>query len=128
MKKRLYAIIAAITLVLVISTVVYAAYAYSFPIYVSDESGSAREYVPVMLGFGGQQLVNSGKINASGTDTNMGGLDYMIASEEVNAVLPSLPANANATVTLYTGFTPLATAFSSSSDKAGTSPSMMTTR
>lgn len=112
MKKRLYAIIAAITLVLVISTVVYAAYAYSFPIYVSDESGIAREYVPVMLGFGAQSLVDSGKISATGTDTNMGGIDYMLASEEVNAVIPSLPANANATLTLYTGFTPLATAFS----------------
>jgi hypothetical protein len=68
-----------------------------------------------MLGFGGQQLIDSGKITDNGTDTNMQigdtSIKYMLSTTNVTAVIPSLAADGEIPVNLYTGYSPEQTSF-----------------
>lgn len=103
-------------LLLIVATPVFAAtYEFIFPTSVSDSSGTGRTYLPVMLGYSGDSLVNSGKINANGLDTSMqisgSELNYMMASGEVVAVAPTVPASGKVTMDLYTGYAPAQTTF-----------------
>lgn len=99
----------AVVLVLLISTVALAAYEFKFPTIITDTSGVTRAYYPVLLGYGGQALVNAGKIDANGLDTNMqigsSSEKYMMSTTQVAAVIPNLPAGGKSTVDLYTGYT-----------------------
>jgi len=95
---------------LLVGTVVYAAWEFYFPIAIQDTSGSARTHYQVLFDFGGQSLIDAGKIDADALDTNMqiGSTDikFMIASDNVTAVIPSLPSGGVVTTNLYTGYTP----------------------
>lgn len=113
MLKR--AILLGLIAILMISTIVYASWEYKFHITLTDTSGTGRAYYPVNLGFGAQTLVDGGKIDANGLDTNMqigaSTIAYMLADDRVLAVLPSLPANESKVVDLYTGYAPVQTSF-----------------
>jgi len=116
MNKLNKAILLAVATVLLVGTVCYAAtYEFKFPTYVTDTSGVARTYYPAMLEYGGQDLVDSGKINADALDTNMqiasSSIKYMVAQSQVNAVIPTLPASGKQTLDLYTGYVPNQTVF-----------------
>jgi hypothetical protein len=98
-----------------ISSVALAAWTFKFPTIVQDTSGANRTYYPVDLGYNAATLLSSGKIAANGLNTNMqvGGTDvaYMMDTTRVMAVVPTLGADAMATVDLYTGYTPNQTSF-----------------
>lgn len=96
--------------------IVYAdTWEYKFPITCADNSSTSRTYYPVMLGFNGQTIIDSGKIDADGLNTNMmlgaSGIKYMISTENVTAVLPTLPNNGQVTAEFYTGYSPDQTNF-----------------
>lgn len=117
MFKRLFiSIMLALLAVMFIGNVVLAAWEYYFPIYLTDTSNATRTYHPVLLGFGGLALFESNKINADGTNTNMqigsSDIKYMMSTTNVTAVIPTLYAKSLVTVNLYTGYTPVQTAFS----------------
>lgn len=114
--KKFIVVISVIFVVLLSGLVVYAqTWEYKFPIAIQDTFGTARTYYPVLFDFGGQSLVDSGKIAASGLDTNMqiGGSDikYMVSTANITAVLPSLPSGGVVTTDLYTGYAPPQTTF-----------------
>ncbi|MFA5152915.1 MAG: hypothetical protein WC554_10170, partial [Clostridia bacterium] len=114
--RRFYrAIVLSFLSVLLISSVALAAWTFKFPTIVQDTSGANRTYYPVDLGYNAATLLSSGKIAANGLNTNMqvGGTDvaYMMDTTRVMAVVPTLGADAMATVDLYTGYTPNQTSF-----------------
>ena len=88
---------------------------FIFPTIVTDESATARTGLPVMLGYGGQSLIDSGKIDADGLNTNMqvgtNDIKYMMSTTQVNIVLVSMPASAKVTADLYTNYAPAQTNF-----------------
>jgi hypothetical protein len=111
MLRRLVGSIAlALVAVFLFSYIALAAWEFMFPTTITDTSSSSRPYYPVMLGFGGQVLVDASKISANGTNTNMqiGGTDikYMMSTTNVTAVIPYLPASGMVTANLYTGYSP----------------------
>ncbi len=85
---------------------VFASWSYRFPITIQDTSNVSRTNVPVLLGFGGQSLVNSG-YTTTGLDTNLQSgstnTSYMMGTTNVCAVIDNLPAGGQVTVDLYTG-------------------------
>jgi predicted GH43/DUF377 family glycosyl hydrolase len=106
----------AILLVLVISSLAFAVtWTWRYPTIVSDTGGVARTYYPVYLGYGSQNLIDTGKINANGLNTNMQigaiSIKYMMGTTRVMAVTPSLLASSSQTVDLYTGYSPAQTSF-----------------
>lgn len=116
MIKRLFASLMCVLLTIVLlSGTVLASWEYLFPITVADTSNTTRTYCPVLLGFGGQALLDSGKISANGTDTSMqiGDVDigYMMNTDNVVAILPVLPSGGVVAISLYTGYSPEQTAF-----------------
>lgn len=115
MRKLYRAIVLSILSILLISSVALAAWTFKFPTIVQDTSGVARTYYPVDLGYDAATLLASGKIAANGLNTNMqvGSEDvgYMMDTTRVMAVIPTLGADAMATVDLYTGYTPNQTSF-----------------
>ena len=90
MRKYLSVLLSLILLLTFAVPVLAATYEFIFPTTVTDTSGIGRSYYPVALGFSGDSLVNSGKINANGLDTSMqisgGEIKYMISDGEVMAV------------------------------------------
>jgi uncharacterized membrane protein YphA (DoxX/SURF4 family) len=59
-------------LVCLVTSIIYAVtWDYHFVVNSQDTSGVARTYYPVNLGFGSTALVTSGKMTASGLDTDM---------------------------------------------------------
>jgi hypothetical protein len=115
LKRLTWAISVALLSILVFNVGVFAAWTLKFPTNVTDTSGSTRTYVPVLLGYGGQTLVDMGKISSNGTNTNMqigtSNIKYMMATGNVTCVLPNLPATGIVTADLYTGYSPEQTAF-----------------
>jgi hypothetical protein len=109
------AFIIAFILTICTAGVVYAAWEYKYPTIVTDNSSVARTYVPIVLGWKGQTFVDAGKINSSANNTNMqiGGtsIKYMIATDNVACVIPSLGGNGQQTVDFYTGYSPVQTSF-----------------
>jgi len=109
------AFIIAFILTICTAGVVYAAWEYKYPTIITDNSSVTRTYVPVVLGWKGQTFVDAGKINSSANNTNMqiGGtsLKYMIATDNVACVIPSLGGNGQQTVDFYTGYSPIQTSF-----------------
>ena len=109
-------ILLASALTLLLSAVVYAqTWEYRFPTSIQDTSGVSRPYYPALLGYGGTALVDAGKINADGLDTNMqigsSDIKYMLATAQTGVVLPSYPAGGLVTTNLYTGYAPAQTEF-----------------
>jgi len=101
---------------MLVGGVVYAAtWEYKYPIIITDTSNVTRSQLPVMLGFGGQNLVNAGKIATSGNDTNLQigatSIKYMMSTTNVTAVLPILPSGGQSTTDMYTGYAPEQTGF-----------------
>ncbi len=91
-----------------------ASYNFSFPITVQDTSNTSRTYVPVVMSFGGTQLVNAG-YTVNGLDTNLQNgavnVPYMMDTTNVTAVIASLPAGASVPLDLLTGYSPAQTSF-----------------
>ena len=114
-KRLLQSILLAVLATIFFGMSVLAAWEFMFPTTVSDNSSVTRIYYPVMMGFGGQTLVDAGKISSNGTNTNMQigatTIPYMMSTTNVTAAIPTLPANGVATLSLYTGYTPLQTGF-----------------
>ena len=109
-------ILLALALILVLTPVVYAqTWEYRFPTSLDDTSGVARTYYPALLGYGGTALVDAGKINANGLDTNMqigsSNIKYMLSTAETGAVIPNYPASGLVTTNFYTGYAPAQTEF-----------------
>lgn len=103
-------------IVVLCSTVVYAAtWRYAFPTVVIDTSGTDRVYYPVLLGYGGQTLIDAGYIDANGLDTNMQisttDIKYMMSTTNVATVIPNLPSGGTSTASLYTDYAPVQTNF-----------------
>jgi len=116
MLKRISRILFPIIAFLMVGSIVLASsWLFRFPTTVTDTSHATRTYYPVILGYSGQSLINSGKMTASGLDTNMqiGTMDtkYMISTAKVLSVIPSLTANGSQRLDLYTGYAPAATNF-----------------
>ena len=115
LKRFIWAISVALLTVFLCSIAVYASWVLKFPTNITDTSGSTRTYLPVMLGYGGQTLVDMGKISSNGTNTNMqigtSNIKYMMATGNVTCVIPNLPATGIVTSDLYTGYSPEQTAF-----------------
>ena len=109
-------IILVLVLTLLLPAIVYAqTWEFRFPTSVQDTSGTTRINYPALLGFGGTSLVDAGKINANGLDTNMqigsSDIQYMISTGQVATVLPNLSAGGLVTTNLYTGYAPAQTSF-----------------
>ena len=90
---------------------------YYFPVTITDNTSTSRTNLPVLLNFGGQNLINSGYI-VTGLDTAMKQGDitttnetYMMATAQVPLVIDTLPAGGQQTYRLYTGYAPGQTAF-----------------
>lgn len=114
-KRLLISISLALVAMMLIGEVALATWAFIFPTYIMDTSSVARTYYPVLLGYNGQALVDAGKISSNGTNTNMqvgtSNIKYMLSTTNVTAVIPSLPAGATVAADLYTGYSPVQTAF-----------------
>jgi len=100
-------------------------YNHIIPFTITDTSGVARTNVPVIITYDVDgKLVASGLTNATATDTYMDSsgagnspvgsgtaYDYLMASDNFTAVIPSLPAYGSETLNLYTGYSPTQTSF-----------------
>jgi hypothetical protein len=63
------AILVALLGIILTGTICYAAtWKFKFPTYVTDVSGTARTYYPVVLGYNGQDLIDDGYISVSGNE------------------------------------------------------------
>jgi hypothetical protein len=116
LKKILPILLMSFVIIILLSSAVYAStWTYRYPIYVIDTSLTNRTNVPVVLGFGGQNLVNAGKINANGLNTNMqigtSDNDYMMSTDQVTTIIPSLPSGGKVQLELYAGYSPEQTVF-----------------
>lgn len=104
-------------MLLTLSTAALAAdtWNYYFPITIIDTSGSDRTNLPVLLGFAGQNMVDAGYMNSSGTDTRMRqgstDIEYMLSTTQVPVYVDSLTANGQKTYNFYTGYSPVQTTF-----------------
>jgi len=91
-----------------------ASYNFAFPITVQDTSNVSRTNVPVILSFGGTQLINAG-YTVNGLDTNMQNgvvsIPYMMDTTNVTTVISSLPAGGSIPLNLLTGYSPAQTSF-----------------
>lgn len=95
------------------------------PFTITDTSGVARTNVPVIITYDTDgRLVAYGLVNATATDTYVDSsgasnspvgsgtaYDYLMASGNITAVIPSLPAYGSVTLNLYTGYSPVQTSF-----------------
>jgi hypothetical protein len=115
-RQILSAIALSILLLVFVSSLALAAWGFAFPISVVDTGGTGRTYVPVLTGVTGSSLVSTGYMTATGTDTNMQigstSVPYMLSSTQIATVVPTLGTGSQATLNLYTGYTPVQTAFS----------------
>jgi len=115
MRRLLSALTIALIFVLVFSISVLAAWEFYFPTTVLNTDDYARTNYATLLDYGGQGFVDSGKILATGLDTNMqiGSTDipFMITTTQVATVIPNLPLSGQETCSLYTGYTPNQTNF-----------------
>lgn len=110
LRRLLKSVLLSFMAFLLFSGVALAAWEYLFPTTIVDTSNTTRAYYPVLLGYGGQTLVDAAKISSSGNDTNMqiGSTDvkYMMATGNVTAVIPSIPSGGVVIANLYTGYSP----------------------
>jgi hypothetical protein len=115
MNRFIKSVCIAITFTLLFGVMALAAWEFRFPIYLTDNTSTTRTYYPVMLGFGGQGLVSSGKIDSDGLDTDVkigtSSIKYMMSTTNVTAVIPSLPSDSTVTANFYTGYSPEQTGF-----------------
>ncbi len=100
-------------------------YNHIIPFTITDTSGVARTNVPVIITYDvNGKLVAHGLTNATATDTYVDSsgasnspvgsgtaYSYMMATSNITAVIPSLPAFGSVTLNLYTGYSPSQTAF-----------------
>lgn len=115
-KQGIIAVVLMLSIMLAVGGVAYAAtWEFQFPIEVTDTSLTSRTYVPVVLGFNGQTLVDNGKIDTDGLDTDMQiattSIKYMMSTVNVTAVMPLLGSGATQTLDFYTGYSPEQTQF-----------------
>lgn len=117
MKKKLISLVVALSMFLSMATVILAVdtYGYYMDISITDTSGTARTYVNVATGISGTNLYNAGYIAADGMDTRVRATDgvtdyeYMIVSNQLVVVIPSLSAYQTLTIRLYLDFAPVQT-------------------
>lgn len=115
MKKRILSVLSSIIIVLVISTIAFAAdtWGHYFPVTIIDTSGTARTNLPVLLGFAGQNMVDAGYMASDGMDTRMrqGSTDipYGLSTTQVPVYVDSLSANGQKTYNFYTDYSPVQT-------------------
>lgn len=117
MLKKISRILIPIIAFLMVGSIVLAAtWLFRFPTNVVDTGGTTRNNLAVSLGYGANTLINSGKLTASGLDSNMQigttSVKYMLADNNTYAVIPSLTANGQQRLDLYTGYSPAQTSFS----------------
>ena len=95
-------------------------YNHIIPFTVTDNSGFARTNLPVIINFDvSGNLVVYGLTNATCTNTYADSsgagnspvgsgtaYNYLMATDNITVVIPSLPAYGSVTVNLYTGYSP----------------------
>ena len=100
-------------------------YNHIIPFTVTDNSGVARTNLPVIITYDTDgELVAYGLTNATTTDTYVDSsgagnspvgsgtaMSYLMATSNITVVIPSLPAYGSVTLNLYTGYSPVRTAF-----------------
>jgi len=100
-------------------------YNHIIPFTITDTSGVARTQLPVIITYDVDgRLVAYGLVNATATDTYVDSsgasnspvgsgtaYDYLMATDNITVVIPSLPAYGSYTINLYTGYAPVQTAF-----------------
>jgi len=116
LNKIIPIIVIALIATILLSSAVYAAtWGYKYPIIITDTSGTTRTYVPVMLGFAGQNLVNAAKIGSDGLDSNIQAgttsIQYTMSTTQVATVVPLIPDSGKVTIDFYTGYSPEQTSF-----------------
>jgi hypothetical protein len=116
MRKKLIIFTTILASLLISGTVAYAStWTYYFPITIVDTSNTTREYLPVLVGQGGSNLVSQGYSTVNGMDTNMQdgttNRTFMMDTTKIGTVIPSLPSGGKVTYNLYTGYSPVQTSF-----------------
>lgn len=100
-------------------------YNHIIPFTITDTSGTARTNVPVIISYDvNGNLVAYGLLNATATNSYVDSsgasnspvgsgtaYDYAMATSNITAVIPSLPAYGSVTLNLYTGYSPAQTSF-----------------
>lgn len=100
-------------------------YNHIIPFTITDTSGVARTQLPVIITYDvNGRLVAYGLTNATTTDTYVDSsgagnspvgsgtaYDYLMATDNITVVIPSLPAYGSYTINLYTGYAPVQTVF-----------------
>lgn len=115
--QKLVYIITLVGIIILMAMPVYATdpWIYSFPITITDTSGSSRTNLAVLTGVSGSVLNTSGYIAADGLNTNVqsgtSSIPYMMVTNQVPVFISSLPANGSVTVNLYAGYSPAQTSF-----------------
>jgi hypothetical protein len=108
-----------------VKAVEYDNWNHVIPFTVTDTSGVARTNVPVIITYDTNgKLVAYGLVNATATDTYVDSsgasnspigsgtaYDYLMASGNITAIIPNLPAYGSVTLNLYTGYSPNQTSF-----------------
>lgn len=101
------------------------AYNHIIPFTITDTSGVARTNVPVIITYDvSGKLVAYGLTNATCTDTYVDSTGasnspvgdgtaykYLMNSNNITCIIPSLPAFGSVTINLYTGYAPVQTTF-----------------
>jgi hypothetical protein len=109
-------LIAIVGTLLISFSAMAATWEYKFPVEATDTSNVTRTNYPIVTGLAGQSFIDSGKINANGLDTNMQvtttSIKYLMSTDEVTAVIPTLPSGGSVSLGLYTGYLPEQTLFS----------------
>lgn len=107
-------IILALALIIMVVAVPFTVLAYTWEYYteitITDTSGTDRTGIPVSISIKGQNLLDAGYINSTGSNTNMaeGASERNFGLYLNNAALliPSLSADQSRTYRLYTGYSP----------------------
>src|SRR3972149_11107596 len=113
MKKILSAILLSIlSLILIAGFALAATWSFKFPIIISDSSNVTKSYYPILIPNGGTNL---SAYTPTGMDTNMqegsSARKYMMSTDKVATVVPSLGGGGRVTHDLYTGYSPAQTGF-----------------
>lgn len=112
---RRLALLILVVLALLLAVPVLAQGLYRSEIVVTDSSGADRVGVPVLVPFNVTQAVSFGYLSSSGLDSRLfeGTTErrYMVASDKVGILVPSLLVNQERTYRFETGYSPPNTSF-----------------
>jgi len=113
MQKRIKLVLIISFLLALIPLTVWAdSWKYYTDFEIEDTSGSDRTYVPVLIStIEGQNLIDAGRVNSSATDTRTRegstDKDFVIVSDKIATLVPTLAANQRRTYKLYMGYSPV---------------------